>query len=481
MLEKEITNHNDLKKRKNPLFKRAIIISWFVTAILWTSIEVLTIWKETTLSWLSCKNNSSEKTPKWFRQKELCAEISTKELWFIQELKNRINAVLWTAEKELIEMWFEIIEFSNNETKNYYSEEYIVEKLDTLSNIDWKIKELIVSLWSKIDLSIIDILKYKIYNNENFKFLITYSNPRDILDFLNSLKSENIDLEKVKKYIKFIKISKNISNDIWYRDSIFPIEKQEEVWFIISSSIDMNSIYNAWMISKTTNKKFTNIFEFFDKWSWWNIIDDGENVFIWVDTMIRWFAKIKLESESGPLKINQEFLLEATEFYKNLFNRKLVIVWEVDKEQIIYETRDLYKIFYQDIYHLDLFMTPLWDKKIAFAKPVNLWMENIAKKLKEDWYTIYEIPFIWWWELWALSVSYNNVLVEKDKSGSYVYVPQYSNNWNLNELWKNRDLEAIEYWKKTGFNVIPIRVDLESPKWWWSLHCRMREISRTKK
>lgn len=497
----KINNFNKIwssQQHNNKLIwlKKIALISSFVSWSVFMVAEAFDIWRETKILWSSCFPDSSLKIPDWFRTQELCAEIKKIEKPFFIEQKNRVDSILWTANEEFEKTGFDIIDFWTNWTfweQVLEAEKYFVETdkkdFDFLSNIDGKISDLMVSLWSNISISIIDILKHKIASNENFNFFISYSNPRDLLDFLNLLKSENVDLEIAKKYIKLVKIPKKMSGNVWLRDNLFPVKNKnldnDDIWFVFPnqfgySSIDINNINQSWLASKLTDKKFT-VVPVFLEWWWWNIIHDSDKVFIWVDTIIRWYIKYKISLENSDLiniKIDNLFLEEAKKFYEDYFKKPLIVIWGIKEEMIIYSLSDIYNIMHQEIYHIDLFITPLWGKNIAVAKPLNSWMENIYKNLKNQWYNIYEIPFIWWWKFWTLSISYNNVLIEKYNSGSYVYVPQYNNNTILSELWKNRDLEAIKAWEKTGFTVIPVRVDLNTLEWWWSLHCRMVELNR---
>ncbi len=472
------------------LFSRKTIVSAFVAWILWISIHSMP-WSSSWFEW-ACLDTENEPLPLWFRSsKTACEDFRTiNNLSYIQERLKRLTAFMWGPENEFKELGFEIHEFSvwdigkfeNKDTKDSTG------LLQHLTNVDGKIHNMMVMLWEWIEYSIVDILKHKITQKENFHFLLSYVNSRDLWDLLDALKKENIAFKEAVKYVSFLKVPSIMARKIWFRDIVFPVQptKEETIWFVVSpmiSSYDsfMQDLSVAAMASMYAQKTFAISPVYLDGW---NILHDEDTTFIWISTILSGYAieKFKSWNYDGSLKIDQQFLSDAKRFYEIYFNKPVLVIGELTETIEVNSVSDLPTLLnMQPVYHIDIFMTPLGDKKIALAESSNPQIKKLREQLQSSWYVIYDIPFIGGWKRWGHSVSYNNVIIEKTSSGWYVYVPQYNYGSEKGELWMNRDEEAIRNWKATWFIPVPVRISLQNLSWTGSLHCRMREIDRVVK
>lgn len=78
------------------------------------------------------------------------------------------------------------------------------------------------------------------------------------------------------------------------------------------------------------------------------------------------------------------------------------------------------------------------------------------------------------------ALTYNNVILEnytkEGKKIKQVYLPQYHSSAQESKAIAEFDAQAVTAWKKTGYSVIPIRVDVENLQANGSLNCRVNEI-----
>lgn len=395
-----------------------------------------------------------------------------------EKIRNSIHIFLTSLVSALHKDGIDIPWWEKNIRKNILWETMLEEKW--MSNIDGRIHSISSVIRPLSYTLIIDIIKAK-RTETNFQYNLFYESRDSLLWFLNLLDKEN--LPEINKKLNFVKIDgvRWISEYWpWTRDGAITTINSNGKYTIIESKLSRATdktndngwgdliAYNTWNDIRQSELIF----------QWGNVRQTNGFMFIWVDDIIANLNNMQhstsqLDSAlvlNWKVEFSQEEIQRILHEFEKEFWKRIIPIgmnnenwhWSIPRSQPT------------SMYHIDLFLTPIWEKELIVAESDEKWLLDVIEELKKQWFIIHPLPSN------ISEATYNNAIIEQYNSEQgiikKVYLPQYGLSTNKQSI-KESDSQAKLFYEKLGFEVVPIRTDIKNVKLLqWSLNCLTSEL-----